>query len=371
MIGFHNFIEALIRDNVVPGLVMLAGRGDQALYRKECGFLALTPEKEPIRADAIYDLASLTKPLITALLTIIILEKEHIPLDTPARNFIPGLTHKYTLRNLLTHNSGLPAWYPFYLYTIPALEQVMKFHKVGRPNKKVEYSCVGYIVIHDILERITGMPFQRCVQEMIIAPLGLTRTFLNVPESLKNECAPTETGNDFERKMAQKEHAQAAAAFAWRTGLIRGEAHDCNSFYLGGCAGNAGLFSNAGDIFQLSRQFYPQMATLLKPESCAVFWKNFTPFRLSHRSVGFKLNSSTLTCGGRAISSQAIGHSGFTGTSLWLEPENGFTYIILSNRIHPGVEKSCTRGNINFNKVRRRLHQYLKAEAERLGRERV
>ena len=156
--------------------------------------------------------------------------------------------------------------------------------------------------------------------------------------------------------MCRSEHEEAAAGFPWRSRLVQGEVHDANSFYSNGSAGNAGLFASALDLFKLSQEFFPETATLLKADSSSLFWQNRTPWSVLHRSIGFKLNSSRPTSGGSAFSKQAIGHTGFTGTSLWLEPETQRQWIILTNRIHPRVKKT------NFDALRRKLHKLLKNE---------
>jgi CubicO group peptidase (beta-lactamase class C family) len=191
---------------------------------------------------------------------------------------------------------------------------------------------------------------------IIFKQLDLQDTFFLVPDAKKTRCAPTEIGNLYERNMCRSEHEEAAARFSWRTRLLRGEVHDANSFYSGGSAGNAGLFANARDVFKLSREFFPETATLLKADSIRLFWQNRTPWSVLHRSIGFKLNSSRPTSGGSALAKPAIGHNGFTGTSLWLEPETQRQWIILSNRIHPRVKK------INFDALRRKLYSILKSE---------
>ena len=168
-------------------------------------------------------------------------------------------------------------------------------------------------------------------------------------------------GNRYERAMAESGHRAAAERFHWRSALIQGETHDANSYYSGGTAGNSGLFSTVSDIFKMTREFFPETATLLKPESIRLFWKNFTPGQKSHRSLGFKLNTSIISSGGRALSPSAIGHSGFTGTSVWLEPSPGNQFILLSNRIHPDVKK------MNFNHIRRRIHKLLKRDLNLTG----
>jgi CubicO group peptidase (beta-lactamase class C family) len=175
---------------------------------------------------------------------------------------------------------------------------------------------------------------------------------------LISRTAPTENGNGYEKKMASKKYQSKVDSFMWRDYVIRGETHDANSFYLGGTAGNSGLFSTAEDIYKIALEIYPSTTSILKPQSAQFFWKNFTPGKFSHRTCGFKLNSSLLTSGGKALSRKAIGHNGFTGTSIWLQPESQVTYILLSNRIHPQVK------NLNFNRIRRKIHTYIKSDLD-------
>lgn len=364
MKGFEKYIHSLIEDEIVPGISLLIGKDDKIVYKQEFGFKALAPQKEPLNGDTVYDLASLTKPLVTAFLLLYLSEREHISLETPVKTFFPGYPYEITLTQLLTHTSGLPSWYPFYLYNQlynePYFNRLRQIVPEARPGRRVEYSCVGYILLYYIIQEIAGVPFPQLSRQIIFEPLGLQQTYLSVPPGIKPLTAPTETGNLYEKQLAAREHPRQVEQFQWRDTLIRGETHDCNSYYHGGTAGNAGLFSTTSDIFQLTRQFYPALATLLKPATTQYFWTNYTPFRKSHRSTGFKLNSSIITSGGRALSRRAIGHNGFTGTSMWLEPvekSQGFTFILLSNRVHPYVEKNGQ--NVNFNKIRRKLHRLM------------
>jgi CubicO group peptidase (beta-lactamase class C family) len=197
------------------------------------------------------------------------------------------------------------------------------------------------------------MPFVTLADEVIFKPLKLERTGFGVKKPLLQEAAPTELGNRFEKEMACNLFAKEATTFAWREHLLCGETNDGNSFYQGGTAGNSGLFSTTTELFTLSRQFHPESTTLLNAELVQRFWRNETVGKRSHRSLGFKLNSSIITSGGRAMDRHAIGHSGFTGTSIWLEPEPGYTFIVLTNRIHPQVQ------SVNFNRIRRKLHRLL------------
>jgi CubicO group peptidase (beta-lactamase class C family) len=354
---FERFIQNQIDKKVFPGLSILAAARGNILLEKQFGYRAVWPEAEPLTADTLYDLASLTKPLITAFLAVYLLEKKQWRLEDEVRRFFPDFTLPITLEQLLTHSAGLPPWHPFYLYRpLAGPAQITVLKNTAAPGSRVLYSDVGYILLRLLLEKTTGLEFKEMAAAVIFQPLKLQDTFFLVPAANKKRCAPTEIGNRYERNMCRGGHEAAAAHFAWRTGLLRGEVHDANSFYSGGSAGNAGLFASARDVFTLSREFFPGSATLLKAESIRYFWQNRTPWSPWHRSIGFKLNSSRPAAAGRALSQMAIGHSGFTGTSLWLEPETQRQWIILSNRIHPRVKK------MNFDATRRKLLKLLKNE---------
>ncbi len=354
-------IEKLIHEwsgkGIFPGISILVARKDRILLQNAYGFKSLVPQREPAGPDTVYDLASLTKPLITAFLVLYFVECEKISLETAIKDFFPSLPFDFTIGHLLTHTSGLPAWDPLYLQRRPYIEAIASLQCLAKPGTRAEYSCLGYILLSYVLEKIGSRSFVQLAEDIIITPLKLSHTFLKVHGDVDPaNIAPTENGNGFERRKAEEipHYREPSRTFDWRNGIIRGETHDGNSFYGGGSVGNAGLFSNTMELFKLSLEFFPSTSTILKPDTISLFWENQTPFKKSHRTVGFKLNSSFQSSGGYWLSRKAIGHNGFTGTSLWMEPEEETKYIILSNRVHPAVS------NYNFNKVRRRLHRHLK-----------
>lgn len=353
---FEQTVLSLIQRNIFPGISALVGRGDKIVFHRWYGFRSLVPEKIPLQADTIYDTASLTKPLITSFLAVYLIEKKVLALNTEVKKIFPDFHHSINILQLLTHMSGLPAWYPFFLYDASYLDQIKTIQLESKPGQRVNYSCPGYILLYHIIKKVSGFDFPELATRVILEKTGLNDSFFRVPDEMKSRTAPTEKGNLAEKKMARKSHRAASRKFNWRGDIILGETHDANSHYLGGTAGNSGLFSTVTDLFRISQEFYPETATILKPESIRLFWNNFTPGERSHRSLGFKLNTSVVTSGGGSLSPAAIGHTGFTGTSIWLDPESRATFILLTNRIHPAVR------NINFNRSRRKLHARLKSE---------
>lgn len=352
-------IRQLIEKRTVPGICLLVASEGEILYNRCFGRRAVLPLSEPLAPDTLYDLASLTKPLVTAFLAVYLVERRQWRLEDDVRHFFPDFPLPVTLEQLLTHSAGLKPWHPFYLYRpLDDLAQAARLAGVARPGTRVVYSDIGYVLLRHLLEKVSGSGFQELAAAVIFDALGLRDTFFRVPPEAKARCAPTEEGNRHEKGMADAdtEHAEAAARFSWRTGLIRGDVHDANSFYSGGSAGNAGLFASARELFALSREFFPETATLLAAESIALFWQNRTPWGAEGRTIGFQVNSSPGASGGSALAPGAIGHSGFTGTSLWLEEGGRRQWILLSNRVHPRVKKA------DFNAERRRLHRLLKLE---------
>ncbi|MCP4216895.1 MAG: beta-lactamase family protein [bacterium] len=355
----EEYIQTLIDGNIIPGMSLLVGKRHDILLQKHMGFKSLVPSKEPLQEDTLYDLASLTKPLITSFLAIYLLNREpSVNFDTPVKHFHPQLSFDITIKQLLLHTSGLPAWYPFFLFGTNYLDRFPSIVLESRPGRAVNYSCVGYILLRYIIEKIAATPFNDLAQNVIINRLGLKNTFLSVPADRKKDAAPTEKGCSTEYELAEKLFKKESDAFKWRKKMIRGETHDCNSFYLGGCAGNAGLFSTTADVFRLCMEFFPGTATLLPTHMVNLFYRNFTPFKKSHRTAGFKRNSSLITSGGRGLSWKAIGHNGFTGTSLWMDPLSGLIFILLTNRIHPTLT-GTGKEDVNFNKIRRKLHKLI------------
>jgi len=338
------------------------GSEGKIVFEKKAGDLSIFPTKEPVTDSPIYDLASLTKPLVTSFLTLKLLDDGEISLDKKISDFFPGFFSDVRIIHLLTHTSGLPAWYPLYLYGDDYLKRLKILAEDIRPGRKVIYSCPGYILLTLLLENVYGCDIGKASSKFIFSPLNLKDTFFSVPSEKLSRTAPTEKGNMYEKKIASELFPERAAGFKWRREVIRGECNDGNAFYFGRACGNAGLFSTAKDLFKLSGEFFENSAALLSSETVRFFWKNFTPFKRSFRTAGFKLNYSPASSGGRAMSFNAVGHNGFTGTSLWLDRKKNSVYIILSNRIHPHVKQG-----INFNSVRRKIHRLMKKEVNISG----
>ncbi len=366
----NHFIQYLIETGIFPGLTVLVGMEGEIVFQNTAGFISLLPDKEELATDTIYDVASLTKPLITSFLAVYLMEKNagSISIETTVKHFFPSFPYDINLRELLTHTSGLPAWAPLYLFGDNYRSTIERLPLQYRRGKRVVYSCLGYILLHDIVCKLGDSTFEQLAQEIIFTPLGLIDTYFKVPESKKHRAAPTEKGNNYEQRIASEwlksyengEYLDLANTYKWRNEMIRGETHDINSYHLGGTAGNAGLFSTATEIFRMTMEFFPSTASILTPPVLDLFWKKGTQLKQNHRTLGFRKNSGGITSAGKTLSEDAIGHSGFTGTSLWLERDKERVYVLLSNRVHPEYK------TLNFDAVRRKLHRLLSNEIEAL-----
>lgn len=303
--------------------------------------------------DTIFDLASLTKPLITALLVGFLYHYGEIKLEDTITRYLPEFKSKeksaITITQLLIHSSGLPDWRPLYFFGNNINDYLKYLDSIKleyQPGTRVIYSCLGYIILGEIIKRITGKPLDKLAHDWITKPLNLKNTMFNPPQSLKKRIAATEEGNQCERNKAASFGQDYTG---WRQGVVWGEVLDQNCYSLGGVSGNAGLFSTAKDIFTLAKEFLG-MGILIPQKIHELFFKNFTPSLEEHRSIGWQLASTPASSAGPALHPSSIGHDGFTGTSLWIDPFHKFIFILLTNRHHPTYQER------EFKSIRRQFH---------------
>ena len=239
-------IQRGISKKVFPGAVAYIAASDVIQYYEAFGNRMCTPEIKPMQRATIFDLASLTKPIVIGTLIMRCVEEGAVELNEPLQNYLPEFSNpQVTVFHLLTHTSGLPAWRATYLESkdkdgvVNYLSQIPLDYPMGT---QVVYSCLGYILLGKLLEYLTGEPLDALAQKWIFQPLGMSRTRYNPPPTWSDYCAATEDSNSFEKRMVDYQPHD------WREGVIVGEVHDENAHFLGGVSGNAGLFSTATDI---------------------------------------------------------------------------------------------------------------------------
>ena len=339
-----------------PSAVYLVAEGASVLFADALGHAVLEPERRAATLETIYDLASLTKPLVTGMLCAQLVERGKLDLEKAVASYLPEFDvddkRAITLRQLLTHTAGLVAWLPLYALAGErgrVLEMIARRPLEYSPGSRVVYSDLGFITLGFLLERVAGASLAVLARERIFAPLELKHTFFNPERAVQTGVAACELGNAYEREMCGEE--AAASYTGWRDYLIWGEVHDGNAHFLGGAAGHAGLFSTARETLKLAQQFLPRRSQLLAPETCALFRTNMTAGLEEARSFAWQLAATKDSTAGPRLPPDSFGHLGFTGTSCWTAPEEERVFILLTNRTH-----ARTRPFVNINSTRRKFH---------------
>ncbi|HEX3559663.1 MAG TPA: serine hydrolase domain-containing protein [Pyrinomonadaceae bacterium] len=366
-------LEERIAAGDFPSAVYLVAERGSVRFADALGDAVREPTRHAATPETIYDLASLTKPLVTGLLTALCVERRRVELDGAVARYLPEFEREdkraITVRQLLTHTSGLPAWRPLYLLAAGdpahALEVIASQTLEQAPGARVVYSDLGFITLGLLLQRVSAAPLDELARREIFAPLGLKRTFFNPEKSLQTEVAACESaGNAYEREMCETQHGPQPDG-NWRTRPIWGEVHDGNAFFLGGASGHAGLFSTARDSLRLAEQFLPRSTRLLAPATCALFRTNMTEGLNEARSFAWQLAATPDSTAGPLLPPESFGHLGFTGTSCWLDPTRERVYILLTNRTH-----ARSLPFVNINSVRRRFHTLAAEALERAAQNR-
>ncbi|HXH28353.1 MAG TPA: serine hydrolase [Candidatus Polarisedimenticolia bacterium] len=358
-----NRIDDFLADRIAagdfPGASYLVGERSGVVAEGALGRSAVEPESHDATPQTLYDLASLSKPLATALLASHLQGKGVLRLEDPLSRHLPAWAPadaraNVTLLDLLTHRSGLPAWLPFYIHAADRdrrVEWLLRRPLEAEPGRRVVYSDPGYILLGFALEHATGRPLDRLFAERVARPLNLddaTYRPLEPPASIpRARIAAGERGTARERDLAGPE---GEGYNGWRTGIIWGTVHDQNAFTLGGVAGHAGLFGTARAVYRLAQECLWPGGRVMPPPAAALFRSSLTPGLEEERSVGFQLASTAGSSAGAALPPTAFGHTGFTGTSVWIDPVAGRIHVLLTNRLHPRFAP------LDMNAVRRDFH---------------
>src|SRR5215217_7948147 len=352
-----NLLQQHIDAGEFPSAVYVVGERDEIIFEDALGHSVVEPYRVANKIDTIYDLASLTKPLVTSLLCARLIELGELTLDSSVSHYLPEFdrTDKQmvTIRELLTHTSGLPAWRPLYLLTEDQPERaagaIASIDLEYKPGTRVVYSDLGFIALGILLEHLTGQRLAKLATHEIFEPLNLTQTFFNPEMALQTGIAACETGNAYELDMCKQMGAGEYQNSRQR--LIWGEVHDGNAYFLGGAAGHAGLFSTARETYSLARQFVGDSSKLLNRETCRMFRENMTASLEEARSIGWQLAATKDSTGGADLPPDSFGHNGFTGTCVWIDPSRRGVFILLTNRTHARALPFA-----NINAVRREFH---------------
>jgi CubicO group peptidase (beta-lactamase class C family) len=339
-----------VEDGAFPGGVLLIGNHAEILYHQAFGSAQVIPDTRPATTDTIYDLASLTKVICTTTLMMQLIERGKVRLDDPVERYFPGFAvhgkENVRLRHLLTHCSGLPAWKPLYLAANTNEERLAYIKNLEldyATGTNVIYSDLGFILLGEMVAQLYNRPLDEVAQTQIFTPLQMEETCYNPPRDRWNRIAPTEVNNDFETEMSHD-----TAGIARREGVILGEVHDTNCYTMGGVTGHAGLFAPAYDLYHfvkmlLNRGEY-KGRQILSPRMVEAMLQNYTShIPGDNRGLGWD-KPAELCSGGDLLTPMSIGHTGFTGTSIWIDPISDLAVVLLTNRVHP----TCSTKHIRF-----------------------
>ncbi len=333
--AISTLIEQKISEQIFPGAVVAILNRDKVIYHAAFGDRIITPKQAPMLPDTLFDLASLTKPVVIGTLSMQLVESGKLSLDEPAQTYLPEFKQpQITCRHLLIHTSGLPAWKPLYIETTSpenVIEHLGNMPLETEPSEKVTYSCLGYILMGKLISAITGNDLDCLAHNNIFKPLSMNRTSYNPLPKIHAYCAATEDSNSFERRMVNSgQHGRYYKGHDWREGVILGEVHDENANYLGGVSGNAGVFSNARDLMTFCQMLLQDGGTLISPASVQALAMPQTPPDASEqRSIGWHI-----------LADGSMYHTGFTGTSIRIDLEKGMAAILLTNRVHPDAQRT-------------------------------
>ncbi|SET06997.1 CubicO group peptidase, beta-lactamase class C family [Oceanobacillus limi] len=339
------FLQKEIDAEHIPGAVVHVSYKGEVVLQESIGSKVVYPEKSPMKLDTVFDLASLTKVVATLPAILKLLDEGEIRLDDRVAYFLPDFARKnkeaITIKQLLTHSSGLPAHKPYFeedLNREEVLENIYNQELEYVTDHKVVYSDLGLITLYKLVEVVTGQRFDEFVMEEILTPLEMVNSGFN-PKFDRDRYAATEYSE--KRK-------------DYKFGIV----HDDNTESMGGISGHAGLFSTIHDLQNFATMIENdgifKGKRILSRNALDISRKNYTSFASEYRGLGWILKSPNLSSCGDYFSDLSYGHTGFTGTSIWFDPSVDLHVILLTNRVHFGRKPPIIR-------LRPRLHNIIRS----------
>ena len=320
-----NVLRSGIDQRAFPGATVAVTHQGKLIAHKAIGKRTYGGCSRPVKTYTIYDLASVTKVVATTTVCMILRDRGQFNLDQPLVDLLPSFAgddprrRLVTLRMLLSHSSGLPAYVKLFLTAHnkeELLPQALQVPLSTEPGTRAEYSDIGFILLGEALERITGEPLDKFCKREIFQPLELMMMFNPPRHPYKAWIPPTEDDRTFRRR------------------LIRGEVNDENAFVMGGVAGHAGCFSTALDVSIFAQCMLQDGSPLVKKETLEIFTLRQDSPPGTSRALGWDTPSQP-SQSGRYFSSRSYGHLGYTGTSLWIDPDRRLSVTLLTNRTWP------------------------------------
>jgi CubicO group peptidase (beta-lactamase class C family) len=350
-------IDKSIASAEIPGAVagaQMPKGGETLEYFSERGLAVLQPERIPMTRRTIFDLASLTKPLATTTAILLLVDEGAVELDTPVAKYLPLFSERdkeaVTIRNLLTHSSGLKPWRAYHeiflqkerktgevLIGSPeartsVIDRTVRSALVHEPGEAAVYGDLDFIVLGAVVEAVGGQRLDDFCRERIFEPLEMSDTFF-IPIGRDAQPLPEPT----KRRIAATENC------SWRDRILWGEVHDPNASVMGGVAGHAGLFSTVDDVLKFGRTIidtWHGRSEALPREPLRQFLTRQNLPTSSNWALGWDTPTEGVSSSGKHFSKNSVGHLGFTGTSLWIDLDSEVVIALLTNRVHLIAKKS-------------------------------
>ncbi|MBL0172699.1 MAG: beta-lactamase family protein [Gemmatimonadaceae bacterium] len=320
-------LQRAVADGAFPGAYAAVGTARGVIAEVGVGRLDADDHQRP-DASTIWDLASLTKVVGTTTAVMQLVQQGKVALDSPVVRYLPDWKAPgaagITVRNLLTHSSGLPAWRPFYKEATSSADALLKLYATAPdtvPGVRFLYSDLGFILLGKMVERVSGEPLAQYDTAHVFGPLHMRDTRYLPPNAWRRRIAPTEQD-------------------PWRQRHLRGEVHDENAAMLGGVSGHAGLFASGRDLVRFARMYLNHGTldgTRILDSATVAALTRMQDSTVSRRALGWETPTGGNSAGHR-MSAAAFGHTGFTGGSLWMEPRDGIFVLLLTNRVNPTRE---------------------------------
>jgi len=351
--AFNNAIER----GVMPGATVMVRRGGEVLFQGCFGCRQIVPQRDQMQLETVFDLSSLTKALAATVAFMLLVREGKIRLDDRVTRFfhnfgVHGKSH-ITFRHLLAHCSGLAAWRPYHAQIAEierggrvnfaasrgareyVYEQIHREKLEAPPGTRAIYSDLNFMLLGEVVEQISGMSLDRFCRDRIFRPLGLRATDFVDVSMLRT------------RRLEPVAEMFAATEFCpTRKRLLAGEVHDENAYAMGGVAGHAGLFAPVKEVDRIAAELiacYHGRSELVPAPIITEFWQRSGIVKDSTWALGWDTPSAVNSSSGTRFSPAAVGHLGFTGTSIWIEPQREIAVTILTNRVHPRRDNEAIR----------------------------
>jgi len=336
-----------VSERVAPGMACAIGNARETWFA-ESGRQTYDKASPTIDGQTLWDLASVTKIAATASVAMSLYQSHELDLDAHVQSvvaeFVGDEKEDVTVRSLLRHDSGLAAYgnYEKLTNALEVKDEILRSALRSAPCTKTEYSCLGFVTLTEYMQRRTGAKFEDLVQKRVTGPLGMSNTGFKPIADDRPRCAPTEKYLPWRKKLEDLRGFKRV-----QDEYVQGAVHDPIAYLLGGISGNAGLFSTTRDLAKLARAWMTADGPW-KKETIDLFTKRQT--KDSTYGLGFDTRSEKDSSAGSRFSLQSFGHTGYTGTTMWVDPTNQVFAVLLTNRVHP------TAANIKIREFRPKFH---------------